>query len=357
MTRRLTYLLALAGCALAAASAAPTALAATNTFSGRAFALGGTVEGIQVGPVADTGNVSPGGESLHACLLAYPSDSGCALGSPAPDVTGGALKAEVLHAAVVAQGNASRSDASLASLALSAAGQTISAEFLAARAKAECNNGTAAVAGSSELASQTLNGQHIAVTGAVNQTVLLPGIGSIVINEQVASASANKGDITVRALHIVLTDPLTGKTTDLTAAFAHADIACAGQNPPQCPNGKDFVTGGGFVAAPSGAKGTFGVAGGLKNGSLWGHLVYDDHGAGMRVKGTGVTAYTVTGPTSRHIEGTAEINGQSGFSYQVDVNDAGEPGRGADSFTLRLSNGYGASGTLGGGNIQLHLCK
>src|SRR5712691_3168286 len=185
MSRRLTCLLALAGCVMAAAWAAPTALAGANTFSGRAFALGGNVEGIQLGPVADTGNVSPGGDSLHACLLAYPSDSGCALGSPAPDVTGGALKAEVLHAAVVAQGNASRSEASLASLALSAAGQTIAAEFLAARAKAECNNGTAAIAGSSEIASLTLNGQQIEVKGAVNQTVALPGIGSIVINEQV----------------------------------------------------------------------------------------------------------------------------------------------------------------------------
>jgi len=117
------------------------------------------------------------------------------------------------------------------------------------------------------------------------------------------------------------------------------------------------VTGGGWITVtPSGAKGTFGVAGGIKNGALWGHLTYIDHGTNMKVKGTGVTAYTVTGPTTRHIEGTAEIDGRSG-SYQVDVSDNGEPGR-KDTFSIMLSNGYSASGLLIGGNIQLHQpCK
>ena len=32
----------------------------------------------------------------------------------------------------------------------------------------------------------------------------------------------------------------------------------------------------------------------------------------------------------------------------------GEPGAGTDTFKIVLSNGYSASNTLGGGNIQLH---
>jgi hypothetical protein len=40
-------------------------------------------------------------------------------------------------------------------------------------------------------------------------------------------------------------------------------------------------------------------------------------------------------------------------TYQVDVTDNGEPGKN-DSFAITLSNGYSASGTLAGGNIQLH---
>jgi hypothetical protein len=92
----------------------------------------------------------------------------------------------------------------------------------------------------------------------------------------------------------------------------------------------------------------------MKNGGLWGHLNYIDHGSsGPKVKGTGVTAYTVVDNTTRHIEGTCEINGAGGYTYQVDVSDNGEPGRN-DTFSLTLSNGYSASGNLAGGNIQLH---
>lgn len=122
---------------------------------------------------------------------------------------------------------------------------------------------------------------------------------------------------------------------------------------------KDFVTGGGWIMLPNGGKGTFGVTGGIKHGDFWGHLTYVDHGSKdskgkkMKVKGTGVTAYTVVDATTRHIEGTAEINGKAGYTYEVDVKDSGEPGRN-DMFSLRLSNGYTASGDLAGGNVQLH---
>jgi hypothetical protein len=169
--------------------------------------------------------------------------------------------------------------------------------------------------------------------------------GKIIINEQ---TSARPGDITVNALHVIVNG-----VADVVISSAHADVNCK----PTC-NQKvgDFVTGGGWITGtPSGARGNFGVAGGLKHGSLWGHLVYQDHGNGFKVKGTGVTAYTATGPTTRRIEGIAEINGTPG-TYQVDVADKGEPGR-DDTFKLQLSNGYTASGKLVGGNIQLHKPK
>ena len=92
----------------------------------------------------------------------------------------------------------------------------------------------------------------------------------------------------------------------------------------------------------------------MKDGAFWGHLNYIDHGAnGPKVKGTGLTGYGALDATTRWIEGTAEINGQPGSTYRVEVTDAGEPGR-ADKFTLNLSNGYTATGELAGGNLQLH---
>jgi hypothetical protein len=144
-----------------------------------------------------------------------------------------------------------------------------------------------------------------------------------------------------------------GATVTGTAVTACASSA---GGPPACP-GKDFVTGGGFIKADHG-RAIFAVTGGTRKGALRGHLTYHDHGSnGPTAKGTGVTAYAVIDATTRRIGGTATVNGKPGFTYQVDVSDKGEPGR-RDTFSIRLSNkdgySYAASGTLLGGNIQLH---
>jgi hypothetical protein len=64
--------------------------------------------------------------------------------------------------------------------------------------------------------------------------------------------------------------PYQSSACDVIIASAHADITCPSP-PPPCL-GSDFVTGGGWITAPSGAKASFAVAGGIKNGGFWGHL-------------------------------------------------------------------------------------
>jgi hypothetical protein len=303
-----------------------------NTYSGQATVVRATVLGLQPIVLADTGPLPSSGGAQDATLLT----------ASVP----GLLTAEVLHAATVAQGDHSRSEASVANVGLTVAGNRIAADFLASRASADCSSGSASAGGSSEIIGLVVNGKNIAVSGQPNQTVMLPGGGQLIINEQTSSP----GSITVNALHVTIPG-----VADIVVSSAHADIACQSPPPPPPPtcNSSDFVTGGGWIA-PASSKDNFAVAGGIKNAAFWGHLTYIDHGAnGPTVKGTGVTAYKVTGPTSRHIEGTAEVNGQSGFTFKVDVADNGEPGR-TDTFSLKLSNGYSASGMLDGGNIQLH---
>jgi hypothetical protein len=321
----------------------PNAAAADNatTFSGRATAIQGTILGTPIGPLADTGEVNPSGDSLEASVLEYPI-------SGVPEPTNGALSAEILHATVVAHGNQSSAEAAAASLSLSAAGQTVAADFLMARATATCNGGTATVAGSAELAGLTLNGQSITVSGQANQHVPLPDVGEITINEQIADSSVSSGHngITVNALHIVITGVM-----DVTVASAHADITCGASA--ACAN-RDFVTGGGWIMTSSGSRANFGVAGGIKNGAFWGHLEYIDHAAdGVRAHGTGVTNYVVTGATSRQIDGTANVTSGGDGTYQVDVSDGGEPGAGVDWFGIALGS-YSQGAYLGGGNIALH---
>jgi hypothetical protein len=123
---------------------------------------------------------------------------------------------------------------------------------------------------------------------------------------------------------------------------------------PECD---DFVTGGGWIRLPTGEKANFGVHGGIKNGDLWGGLNYIDHRTGMHVKSTSTTGYVVLTENRRRISYNVTIDGVPGTAV-VEVEDNGEPGR-DDWFQIQLSNGYFASGDLGGagpggGNIQLH---
>jgi|GEM_PF-770694 len=141
--------------------------------------------------------------------------------------------------------------------------------------------------------------------------------------------------------------------------------------PPSCTERGDRVTGGGWITGKFGGKANFAVSGGndSRKNAFQGHLEYDDKGVkgksdDIKVQGTGVTAYSVLDDVTRRIDGTAKVNGKAGFTYQVVVSDNGEPGRGKhgdgnDQFAISIFNAsgtliYSASGTLGGGNIQLH---
>ena len=146
----------------------------------------------------------------------------------------------------------------------------------------------------------------------------------------------------------------------------------------------DFLTGGGFIFF-NGNKANFGVGGGCKHGSpTWGHLEYIDHGNGLNVHWTSITAYkevdTSASPKGRPtgarlICGTATTNLFGNVNFVVEARDAGEPGVN-DQFDIRLRNPTTglivydtttqcfphflgstapcAPGDGGGGNIQLH---
>lgn len=313
-----------------------------TTFSGQATVLRSTTTLLGttvVVPISDTGPLPSSGGSLETSLLT--------INAP------GLATAEVAHATTIGQGNNSSSEASVANLKLTPAGNTITADLLTANAEAKCSNGAPSATGSADILGLVVDGQAISVSGQPNQTISLPG-GKIIINEQSTSISGNTASITVNALHVIIPEVIGVAGTDVVISSAHADITCHAVVP-QC-TGKDFVTGGGFITGtPSGAKGNFGVGGGIKNdGTLFGHLEYIDHGPnGPKVHGTGVTNYVILSPNTREIDGAAEVSGLDGFTYKVIVTDNGEPGTN-DSFSIQLSNGYLAGGKLGGGNIKLH---
>lgn len=108
----------------------------------------------------------------------------------------GALTAEVPRATTVGLGDQVASQASLANLALAIAGSNIGADLLVAEATAAANG---VRSGSANLTNLSLNGVPVAVSGAPNQTVAIPG-GTMVINEQLSTPAG----MVVNALHVVV---------------------------------------------------------------------------------------------------------------------------------------------------------
>jgi hypothetical protein len=328
-----SFRLALILCAgLVLQLAASPLQAAQTAYSGRAFAA--YVNTAVTGPIflSDTGPLSPAGGHQGASLLT----------ANVP----GVLSAEVLTGSTSGGGGTAHSSASLAE-AVVFPGQPyqVTASFVRAETRASCDS----VSGSSQIADLTFGGQSVTVSGAPNQTVRLPGgLATLIINEQNSSSSGNTHEINVNAIHLIV--PGVG---EVILSGAHSDITCH----PNTPKGPchDFVTGGGWIVV-GGSKGNFGFHAGLKGDGSPApvHLNYVDHNTGMKVRAKGMTSYVATSPTCRRVTGPCEINGQSGFTYTVEVCDNGEPGRHTDTFMITLSNGYSAGGVLDGGNIQLH---
>jgi hypothetical protein len=188
---------------------------------------------------------------------------------------------------------------------------------------------------------QTCSGPN--VFWAVGSSATIDGarfIGSVIAYTTITMTSGSSVEGRIWALN--------GAVTMIDDTISACGTSTGGTVPPAKPCG-NFVTGGGWIND----KATFGVSGGIKNNKFWGQLSYNDHTNGVKVKSSSVTAYIVIDAVTRQIEGVADINGSGSFTYKVIVVDNGEPGRN-DSFSIELSNGYSASGTLKGGNIQLH---
>jgi hypothetical protein len=177
------------------------------------------------------------------------------------------------------------------------------------------------------------------------------------------------GETNVSGRLIALNAAITMASAKTIAVCGDSSGSGGGGTIPPGSSCGEFVTGGGWIYANSDAttahkswwsrwfrndKATFGVSGGIKNGEYWGQLSYNDHGRdGIKVKSTEITGYVIIDAETRQIDGIAKVDGSGSYTFTVIIVDNGEPGR-EDSFSLEVSNGYSASGTVSGGNIQIH---
>ncbi len=305
------------------------AFADATTFSGRAIGVSVDTAIVDL-KLADTGELPPEGGVIDATVLTVNHEL---------------VQADVLLSVTTGFDSKAESEAATAEvILLPGTPNQITADFVRANSKATCGG----ISGDSEIVNLRLAGQQIEVSPGPNQTVSIPGVLTLIINEQIDSSNDKTNEIKVNALHLRLA---TGE--EVIVSSARSDITCGEER--KVP--KDFVTGGGFINV-DGGKANFGFVAGFKpnQDAISGQLNYIDHGARIHVKSIGITSYDGDVKTStRTFSGQATINGESGFTFTVTVTDNGEPGRGADTFSIEISNGYTASGVLAGGNIQLHI--
>src|SRR3989475_4450596 len=323
-------------------------------YSGQAFGAFVNVNllGLVVGPetLSDTGPLPPSGglQTNQLETVAIP----------------GVLSATLMSTMTSGANGVARSEASLADLSvLPGSAAAVTASFVRAESEATCSG----VRGATEVADVTFGGQAIMVDPfAPNQTFTIPPnpigvppVATLIINEQNTSSGGGTQDITVNALHLTVT--ASGVlAAEVILSIAHSDVQGCPGCPPKPPCSTDFVTGGGWIKVGN-SKANFGFNAGFKPNASTPeiHFNYIDHNSGMHMKATSIMKYEVTGKTSRHLEGFAEIDGMAGFTYSIDVADNGEPGRHTDTFAIELNGANfhysaGSDETLEGGNIQLH---
>jgi hypothetical protein len=356
--------------------ASSTHAATTTTFSGRAFGLSVQAPLVSLSPLGDTGQLPPSGGEIDATPISAQTQY---------------ADAQVLLSVTMGSGSKAESQAAIANAVLLPGTTTqVTADFLMSESVATCTG----TSGFSEIANLQVAGQPVTVTGQPNQVFSVPGVLTLVIDEQITTSdgiTVNALDLTtVGGIQVIVasaesditcaastssssstsvststetstvtstatstvTSTATSTSTITSTATSTSSTSASSTSTIQSPH--DFVTGGGWIPV-SGDKGSFGFVAGYKghDTSPSGNLEYNDHGTGMKVKATSVLSYGGS-DNIRTFSGDAEINGQPGFTYTVTVQDNGEPGAGQDTFSIQLSNGYSASGILGGGNIEIH---
>ena len=182
----------------------PPTSTTTTTVTGDATAVRATLFGAlglltTTTALADTGTLSGVNDARDASM-----DTGTV-----PSV----LTGEVLSAGTISWPDEVDSAVSLANLNMTVAGVGITADSVVAQASQVLG---AAGSGTSYIDNLSINGMPVAVTGAPNQTVWVPG-GQVIINEQTISST---GTAVVNALHVAITG-----VADVVIASATAGIS------------------------------------------------------------------------------------------------------------------------------------
>jgi hypothetical protein len=317
----------------------------SNSVSGEAFGISVNAAGVRVGPTP------------HVVL---PPDGGMVrdqlLGIAVPNLAASTTLGVVTTGSIGPNTASAQSSATVEQVSL--LNGAVAAQLVVAMSTSTADGSTAtSTAEGSTLIGLSINGSPpVDVAPSPNTTLPIPG-GAVILNEQIAGGDGvHTSALTVNMIHVVLKDPLTGTiTADIIVSSAHSDVNFV----PAPKTGNAFMTGGGKLGTGRDIA-TFGFNAGSRGGVLHGELQYIDHAAGLNVHSLSIDSFGLVGETASCVtfSGNARVNNADGYSFTVNqACDNGEPGVGHDTFDISVSGpgvAYSRSGTLTGGNLQLH---
>jgi hypothetical protein len=260
------------------------------------------------------------------------------------------LSAQMIHGAVIGQAGQSHAEASLASLELTLGTHRITARYVAGRVDAFCRGGRAVTSARAEIVGLVVDGQPVPPPIRPSHRIWWPD-GYLALNEQGGGLPGTASEASLTALRAVLKD-----RGEVRIGHVEAGVNCAQIRPCQ----QDFITGSGWITMPT-VPGPVFFAVTLSrgaNGSLDGHLVFEDSASRVRVAAESITAYGPgrAHPGQRLIQGQAAYNGRSGATFRLELTDAGEGGAGDRLLLVLPGAGYIGSGLLQGGDLRLLPC-
>jgi hypothetical protein len=319
--------------------------APANSVSGEAFGVSVNAAGVRVGPTP------------HVVL---PSDGGMVsdqlLNITVPNVAASTTLGVVTTGSIGPNTASAQSSATVEQVNLLKG--AVAAQLVVAMSNSTADGSTAkSTAEGSTLIGLSINGSTpVDVTPSPNTTIPIPG-GAVILNEQILEGDGvHTSALTVNMIHVVINDPLTGTITgDIIVASAHSDVNFV----PAPKAGNAFMTGGGKLGTGRDIA-TFGFNAGSRGaGGLHGQLQYIDHATGLKVHSLSIDSFgLIAEAPCVTFSGSARVNDADGYSFTVNrACDNGEPGVGHDTFDISVSGpgvSYSRSGTLTGGNLQLH---
>jgi hypothetical protein len=117
------------------------------------------------------------------------------------------------------------------------------------------------------------------------------------------------------------------------------------------------ITNGGWIIADNSDRANFGGnAVADEDGNVSGQEEYQDQGPAdpFNLHGDVTVIVCDPDPTRATIFGDATIDGSGSHTFRIDVRDFAEPGKGVDTYRMRVDTYDSGEHTLEGGNIQIH---